>query len=122
MEKYLEPLENIFYKGIEYYPHQGPGRNPNWFRALLSPYAIAADIFPGTKEDQDHILELMTGYLNVYYALWEKDEPQNPEYMKPLIARREALRKNLREKDPGGFMMEKAVGQELAELSIRAYF
>ena len=64
----------------------------------------------------------MTGYLNVYYALWEKDEPQNPEYMKPLIARREALRKNLREKDPGGFMMEKAVGQELAELSIRAYF
>jgi hypothetical protein len=42
--------------------------------------------------------------------------------MKPLIARREAMRQNLREKDPGGFMMEKAVGPELAELSIKTYF
>jgi len=122
MEKYLEPLEDIFNKGIEYYPDQGPGRNPNWYRALLSPYAIAADIFPGTKKDQNRILELMTGYLNVYHSLWEKDEPRDPEYMKPLIARREAMRKNLRDKDPGGFMMEKAVGEKVAELSIKAYF
>jgi len=122
MEKYLEPLEDIFNKGIEYYPNQGTGRNPNWYRALLSPYAIAADIFPGTKEDQNRILELMTGYLNVYHSLWEKDEPRDPEYMKHLIARREAMRKNLREKDPGGFMMEKAVGEEVAKLSIKAYF
>ena len=50
------------------------------------------------------------------------DEPQDPEYMKPLIARREAMRKNLREKDPGGVMMEKAVGKEIAELSIKTYF
>jgi hypothetical protein len=42
--------------------------------------------------------------------------------MKPLIARREAMRTNLREKDPGGYMMEKAVGEKMAELSIRAYF
>jgi len=122
MEKYLEPLEDIFQKGIEYYPHQGPGRNPNWYRALVSPYAITADIFPGTKEDQNHILELMTGYLNVYHSLWEKDEPRDPEYMKPLIARRQAIRQNFREKDPGGYMVEKAVGKEVAELSLRAYF
>jgi hypothetical protein len=32
------------------------------------------------------------------------------------------MRKNLRDKDPGGFMMEKAVGEEVAELSIKAYF
>jgi len=122
MEKYLEPLEDIFNKGMEYYPNQGPGRNPNWYRALLSPYAIAADIFPGTKKDQNRILELMTGYLNVYHSLWEKDEPRDPEYMKPLIARKEAMRKNLRDKDPGGFMVEKAVGEKVAELSIKAYF
>jgi hypothetical protein len=122
MEKYLEPLEDIFYKGMEYYPNQGPGRNPSWFRALLSPYTLAADIFPGTKNDQNQILELMTGYLNVYYELWKNDEPQDPEYMKPLIARREAMRKELREKDPGGVMMEKAVGTEIAELSIKTYF
>jgi Ferredoxin-dependent bilin reductase len=122
MEKYLEPLEDIFNKGIEYYSDQGPGRNPNWYRALLSPYAIAADIFPGTKKDQSRILELMTGYLNVYHSLWEKDESRDPEYMKTLIARKEAMRKNLRDKDPGGFMMEKAVGEKVAELSIKAYF
>lgn len=122
MEKYLEPLEDLFYKGVDYYPDQGPGRNPNWFRALLSPYALTADIFPGTKKDQGQILELMLGYLNIYYSLWEKDEPRDPEYMKPLIARREAMRTNLREKDPGGFMMEKAVGPELAKLSIKTYF
>jgi len=122
MEKYLEPLEDIFQKGIEYYPHQGPGRNPNWFRALVSPYSLAADLFPGTKEDQNHILELITGYLDVYHTIWEKDEPRDPEYMKSLIARREAIRQNFREKDPGGYMMEKAVGKEIAELSLRAYF
>ena len=122
MEKYLEPLEEIFYQGMEYYPHQGPGRNPNWYRALLSPYALSADIFPGTQEDQNRILELMKGYLTIYHALWEKDEPQDPGHMKPLIARREAMRTNLREKDPGGYMMEKAVGETMAELSIRAYF
>jgi hypothetical protein len=64
----------------------------------------------------------MLGYLNIYHSLWEKDEPRDPDYMKPLIARRQAMRKNLREKDPGGFMMEKAVGPELAELSIKTYF
>lgn len=122
MEKYLEPLEDIFQKGMEYYPHQGPGRNPNWYRALTSPYALAADLFPGNKEDQNRILELITGYLTAYYQLWEKDEPRDHDYMKPLIARREAIRQNFREKDPGGYMIEKAVGKEIAELSLRAYF
>jgi hypothetical protein len=122
MAKYLEPLEDIFNKGLEYYPHQGPGRNPNWYRALISPYALAADLFPGNKEDQNRILELITGYLTAYYELWKKDEPRDPDYMKPLIARREAIRQNFREKDPGGYMIEKAVGKEIAELSLRAYF
>ena len=58
----------------------------------------------------------------MYYTLWEKDEPRDPEYMKPLIARRQAIRQNFLEKDPGGYMIEKAVGKEVAELSLRAYF
>ncbi len=122
MEHYLEPLEDIFDTGIKYYPNQGPGRNPNWYRTMGSPYALAADILPSNKTDQDRILELMTGYLNTYYSLWEKDEPRDPEYMKPLIARRDAIRMNLREKDPGGAMMQKSVGDNIAELSIKAYF
>ena len=120
MEKYLEPLEDIFNKGVEYYPDQGPGRNPNWYRALLSPYAIAADIFPGTKKDQSRILELMTGYLNIYHDLWEKDEPSDPESMKSLNKRKNAIRQIMRDKDPGGPMIEHAVGKELGGLSIRA--
>ena len=58
----------------------------------------------------------------MYYSLWEKDEPRDLEYMKPLIARRQAIRQNFLEKDPGGYMIEKAVGKEVAELSLRAYF
>lgn len=122
LEKYLEPLEDIFYKGIKYFPPEGPGRNPNWYRALVSPYSLTGDYSPSTKERQEQILELTTDYLNVYHTLWEKDEPRDPEYMKALINRREAIRVNFREKDPGGIMIEKAVGEELAELSLKAYF
>ena len=77
MEKYLEPLEDIFHKGIEYFPNQGPGRNPNWYRALVSPHSLTGDFFPGTKEQQKQILELVTGYLNVYTT--PSGKKMNPE-------------------------------------------
>ena len=122
MEQYLEPLEGIFNKGMEYFPSLGSGRNPNWFKALSSPYCLSGDFFPSTKETQQHILEIMTSYLNIYYDLWVNDQPRDPEYMKSLNARKEAIRKNFREKDPGGFMMVKAVGEELAELGLKVLF
>jgi len=42
--------------------------------------------------------------------------------MKPLNRRKDAIKENFREKDPGGFMMEKAVGKDLADLGLRALF
>jgi hypothetical protein len=42
--------------------------------------------------------------------------------MKPLNARENAIKQNFREKDPGGFMMEKAVGKKLADLGLRVLF
>ena len=122
MEQYLEPLEDAFNKGMEYFPSLGTGRNPNWFKALSSPYCLSGDFFPSTKETQQHILEIMNSYLNIYYDLWVKDQTRDPEYMKSLNARKEAIRKNFREKDPGGFMMVKAVGEELAELGLKVLF
>jgi hypothetical protein len=35
---------------------------------------------------------------------------------------KEAIRVNFREKDPGSYMMEKAVGKKLAELSVKVLF
>jgi len=122
MEKYLEPLEDAFDKGMGYFPSLWSGRNSNWFRALSSPYCLSGDFFPSTKETQRYILEIMTSYLSIYYDLWEKDQPRDPEYMKSLNARKDAIRKNFREKDPGEFMMVKAVGKELAALGLRVIF
>lgn len=122
MEKYLEPLEDSFAKGMDYFPSLGSGRNPNWFKALVSPYCLSGDFFPSTKETQGQVLELMTSYLTVYHDLWAKDQPRDPAYMKPLNARKNAIKQNFREKDPGGFMMIKAVGQDLADLGLRVLF
>jgi hypothetical protein len=55
-------------------------------------------------------------------GFWEKDQPRDPDYMKPLNRRKDAIKENFREKDPGGFMMEKAVGKDLADLGLRALF
>jgi hypothetical protein len=42
--------------------------------------------------------------------------------MKSLNARKDAIRTNFREKDPGEYMMVKAVGKELAALGLRVVF
>jgi hypothetical protein len=107
---------------MDYFPSLSSGRNPSWFKALVSPYCLSGDFFPSTKETQGQVLELMTSYLTVFYDLWEKDQPRDPEYMKPLNARKNAIKQNFREKDPGGFMMIKAVGQDLADLGLKVLF
>ena len=58
----------------------------------------------------------------LYHDLWEKDTPRDSEYMKPLNRKKDAIKENFREKDPGGFMMVNAVGRELAEWGLRALF
>jgi hypothetical protein len=122
MEMYLEPLEDIFNRGMDYFPGLGSGRNPNWFKAIVSPYCLSVDFSPSTKETQQNVLELMTTYLTTYHDLWEKDTQRDSEYMKPLHRRKTAIKGIFREKDPCGFMMVKAVGQELAELGLRVLF
>lgn len=121
MEKYLDPLEDLWLEGKNHYPVVST-RDPNWFRVMISPYYINADFHPSTKQHQDRLLKLVLDYLNVYHSLWEKDEPRDPAYMQYLIKRREAMRWNMKEKDPGGIMMEHAVGHELAELGLEALF
>lgn len=120
MEKYYGPLEDIYAEGKERYPTSS--RDPEWFRAMVSPYYINADFHPSTKQEQDRLLKLLLDYLKVYHELWQKDEPRDDEYMQPLIRRRQAMRTNMLEKDPGGIMVEHAVGKELAHLSLEALF
>ena len=83
---------------------------------------LTGDFAPSTATTQAHIMELTLGYLNIYFDLWQKDESADPAYMKSLIRRREAIRLNFQDKDPGNIMMEHAVGMELADLGLKAIF
>jgi hypothetical protein len=118
MEKYLEPLEDVYAEGKKHFPNIS-GRDPNWFRAMVSPYYVNADFHPSTKQTQDRLMKLTIDYLNIYYSLWEKDAPRDPGYMHRLNERKSAVRQNMREKDPGGIMIEHAVGKEIADLCLR---
>jgi len=121
MEHYLEPLDPVYNQAHEHY-HEISGRDPNWFRAMVSPYYINADFHPSTSTTQQRLLGYTVAYLDTYVRLWEQDQPREAGYMQRLNERKEAIRINLREKDPGGYMIEQAVGAELAELSLMALF
>jgi hypothetical protein len=121
LERYLQPLEEAYNKGLDYFPGLG-GRSENWFRALISPYCLTGDI-DASKENQSRILELIFDYLNVYIDLWKKDEPRSPEEMKEYNARKEAIRMTFRARDSiGDRMLTKAIGKELAHLSLLTQF
>ncbi len=74
MERYLDPLEDAYDKGLKNFSERGT-RDPNWWRAFSSPYALTADFGPSTKQTQENIISLTSDYLEVYYDLWKKDEP-----------------------------------------------
>ena len=94
----------------------------NWFRTLISPYIITTEC-DSTKENQEKLLKLTLDYLKVYIDLWKKEEPSPPEYMKELNARKEAIRKTFEERDSiGDMMLTRAIGKELAHLSLITQF
>jgi hypothetical protein len=121
MEKYLDPFEDLHASGRKKFPELST-RDPNWFLAMVSPYYITADFHPSNADTQNALLGLTTDYLKLYHSMWEKEEPGDPKYLARLNERKEAIRYNLREKDPGGFMIEQAVGKEIADLSLSALF
>ena len=121
MENYLKPLETLYEDGVKLFPEQF-GRSPDWFRALVSPYCLTSDFAPTTKKTQKAIMELTLGYLAIYIDLLKRDEPCEPDYMKPLIKRRNAIKAVFRQNDPGAKMMEVAVGKEMAEFSMNISF
>lgn len=121
LEKYLSPLEDIYNKGLDDFP-PSKVRSENWFRTLNSPYLITTEA-DATKENQDKLLKLTLDYLKVYLDLWKKEEPSTPEYMKELNGRKEAIRKTFEERDSiGDMMLTKAIGKELAHLSLITQF
>ena len=121
MEKYLAPLEEIYQKGLEWFPPANV-RSENWFRAAASPYLITTEA-DATKENQDRLLSLTLDYLKVYIDLWKKEGPSPQEYMKELNARKEAIRRTFQDRDSiGDQMLSRTIGKELAHLSLIAQF
>lgn len=121
MEKHLQPLEDAYNEGKKSFS-DGSIRNPDWFRALISPYCISTEVAPSTKDSQDQILGLMVDYLDIYHRLWKTRNSCDPDYMRQLITRKEAIRLTLKENDPGGLMLENAVGHDMTELTLKALF
>ena len=121
MDKYLAPLEDIYEKGLQDFP-PSKVRSMNWFRALMSPYIITTEA-DATMANQEKLLNLTRDYLKVYIDLWKKEEPSPPEYMKELNARKEAIRIIFQERDSiGDMMLTRALGKELAHLSLLTQF
>ena len=55
--------------------------------------------------------------------LWKKEAPNPPQYMKELNARKEAIRKTFEARDSiGDTMLTRAIGKELAHLSLITQF
>ncbi len=121
METYLDPLEDIYDRSVEDYPNK-PKRDLSWFRTFSSPYDIRLDLPESTRQSREKLLKLTTDYFECYYDLWKKDEPRDAGYMQKLNHRKQAIRTIMTERDPGGAMLESALGTELAELSLRALF
>lgn len=121
MEKYLDPLEDIYNRSLDDFPEK-PKRDLSWFRTFSSPFDIRLDLPDSTRESQDKLLKFTTDYLEQYYRLWENDEPRSTEYMHKLNQRKQAIRQIMTERDPGGAMLENALGHELAELTLCALF
>ena len=121
MEKYLMPLEDLYHKGLDYFPPSRV-RSENWFRTITSPYLITTEA-DATKQNQVRLLDLTLDYLKVYIDLWRKEEPSPSEYMQELNARKEAIRETFRARDSiGDMMLTKAIGKELAHLSLITQF
>jgi hypothetical protein len=121
LEKYLALLEDIYGRGMEQFPPSNV-RSENWFRAASSPYLITTEA-DATKENQERLMSLTLDYLKVYTDLWKNESPGPPEYMKELNARKEAIRKTFEARDSiGDVMLTRAIGKELAHLSLITQF
>ena len=121
LEKYLAPLEDTYNAGLDSFP-PSKVRSENWFRTLNSPYLITTEA-DATKENQDKLLKLTLDYLRIYIDLWKKEEQSPPEYMKEMNARKEAIRQTFLARDNiGDMMLTRALGKELAHLSLITQF
>ena len=121
LETYLDPLEDIYDKSLNDFPEK-PKRDLSWFRTFSSPYAIRLDLSASTSQSRTKLMKLTTDYFKCYYDLWGKDEPRDPAYMRALNHRKQAIRTIMQERDPGGAMLESALGEKMAALSLRALF
>jgi hypothetical protein len=118
---YLDPLEDIYFDAADDFPTRSQ-RDPSWFRTFTSPYYITADVAPSTAHSQGKILTLFKDYIDVYHRLWEQDEPREPGAMSRILERKGAIRKMLYEEDPGGKMLEQALGAEMTDLYLKMMF
>lgn len=120
LEKYMEPIQPLWekYKDID-------GMCPErfaWFKAMLSPFYTGGKFKYEQEGIEDKCLEITSDYLKLYTKFWREAEKQDPEYMKSLVGRKRDMFATLRENDPGGGPLKKALGKEKAEIILSMLF
>ncbi len=118
LQKYgFEPLEEMYekYSAI-------PGLNPSafhWVRAIHSPYIITGNIDKRSKENVQLIYDCAVEYLRAWLEIYRGAKPHDPNsmHMKLVKARRRNIRTLYGENDPGGAVIQKFLGAELAEVA-----
>ena len=117
LAKYLDPIAPLWEKY-----RVMPGLEPiklSWFRAMQSPYIITGRPPQEPEKIRKMTLDAQVDYLRYWISLWEKDEPRDPEYMKPLLERRAVMRDFLRHRDPGEGPLSKALGHDNAVVFLK---
>ncbi len=120
LNKYIAPMEPLWekYKDIE-------GMCPErflWFKVMLSPFYTGGKFKYEQEGIEEKCLEITKDYLELYINFWKEAEKKDPEQMKPLVGRKQDMFRTLREKDPGGGPLKKALGEEKAEIILSMLF
>ncbi|RMF97992.1 MAG: hypothetical protein D6734_00985 [Candidatus Schekmanbacteria bacterium] len=120
LKKYVEPIQPLWekYKDIEGMCLE----RYLWFRVMLSPFYTCGKFKYEQEGIEDKCLEITKDYLNLYVKFWQEAEKQNSEYMKSLVERKRKMFETLRENDPGGGPLKKALGEEKAEIILSLLF
>ncbi len=118
LQKYCyEPLEEIHEKYSDI-----PGLKPSpfhWVRAIHSPYIVTGNIDKGSPENVQLIYDCAVDYLRAWLGLYHQAKPHAPDsmHMRMVNARRKNIRTLYGENDPGGNVIQKFLGQALAEVA-----
>ncbi len=120
MNKYIMPLEDLWKRHREI---EGSGiERYVWQRVMLSPFYSYGKFKYGIDNIEETSLEITIDYLKRYTEIWSEVQKGDPEYLKPLNARKHTMLQTMLEYDPGEGPLKQALGKETAHKILALLF